>query len=175
MNFISNENNIAVINLDKIKSFEPVETEYIVFCFDDELETYWEFDSEEERDKAYVKLCSQVGAHDGVITEGDISWAEKNDYPLGQTEPKKVNKYAPSYIVTPGEVLETYMKAYHIDIIKLALRLDCRTTTIEGILNEGGSLTEDMAIKLSTLFHRPIHFWLNLEEDYQEDLKRLKK
>lgn len=84
-----------------------------------------------------------------------------------------LNKYAPDYLVTPGEVLEEYLESYGMTQAELAARTGLAKKTINEIIKGKSPITTETALKLERSLGRPAHFWNNLERQFQEDRTRL--
>ena len=91
----------------------------------------------------------------------------------------KTRKRPPAH---PGRIL----KNHHIDplsmtITELANTLGVSRKTVSKIINEHGSVTPDMALRLSRAFDTSPELWLNLQKNYDlwhasnnsEDWKRV--
>lgn len=75
-----------------------------------------------------------------------------------------INKREPSH---PGEVLKgLYMDALGLNVSELARALDVSRKTISKIVNKHGSVTADMALRLSTAFSTTPQLWLNLQQNF---------
>jgi len=85
----------------------------------------------------------------------------------------KNNTYFPDYIVTPGEVLEDYIKYYKMTQAELSERTGLSKKTINEIIRGKAPITSKTALKFERTLGRPAHFWINLESDYQQDLERI--
>ena len=67
----------------------------------------------------------------------------------------------------PGVIIkEDYLKPLSITITKLASILDVSRKTLSKIINERGSITPDMALRLSRAFKTSPELWLNLQKNY---------
>ena len=67
----------------------------------------------------------------------------------------------------PGAVLMTlYMEPLGLNITALAEVLGVSRKTISKIVNEGASITPDMALRLSAAFDTSPQVWLNLQQNY---------
>ncbi len=73
-------------------------------------------------------------------------------------------KLAPSH---PGAILRRrYMEPINLTITELAGNLRVSRKTISKITNERGSLTADMALRLSRAFGTTPELWLNLQRNF---------
>ncbi len=69
--------------------------------------------------------------------------------------------------VHPGEILrEDYLKPLSLTITELAKILRVSRKTLSKIINEKGSITPEMALKLSKAFNTTPELWLNLQRNY---------
>jgi antitoxin HigA-1 len=67
----------------------------------------------------------------------------------------------------PGAVLmNLYMDPLGLNITTLAKILGVSRKTISKIVNEGASVTPDMALRLSAAFDTTPQVWLNLQQNY---------
>lgn len=76
-------------------------------------------------------------------------------------------------MITPGEVLEDYLNDFNLTIEDLAARSGLNKNKIKKIIKGKSKIDEVIAKKFANIFERPVHFWTNLEKQYQEDSKRL--
>jgi addiction module HigA family antidote len=84
-----------------------------------------------------------------------------------------VNKYAPDYLVTPGDVLNDYIRYAGITQAELADWTGLSKKTINEIVRAKSTITSEIALKFELALGRPAHFWRNLERQYREDKVRL--
>lgn len=67
----------------------------------------------------------------------------------------------------PGKIIkEDYLKPLSLTINELASVLGVSRKTLSKIINERGSVTPDMALRLSRAFDTTPDFWLNLQKNY---------
>src|SRR3989344_7862554 len=67
----------------------------------------------------------------------------------------------------PGEILlKEFMEPMSLSVTRTAKALLVSRKTVSKIVNERGSITADMAIRLSRAFRTTLYFWLNLQWDY---------
>ncbi len=67
----------------------------------------------------------------------------------------------------PGAILkEDYLDPLDITITDMAAMLGISRKTLSKILNENGSITPDMALRLSRAFGTTPDLWLNLQKNY---------
>ena len=67
----------------------------------------------------------------------------------------------------PGSILkEDYLIPLEISVTDMAMKLGISRKTLSKILNEKGSITPDMALRLARAFDTTPDLWLNLQENY---------
>jgi addiction module HigA family antidote len=67
----------------------------------------------------------------------------------------------------PGGILKRqYLEPLHIGIAHAALALGVSRKTLSKIVNERGSITPDMALRLAQAFQTTPELWLNLQHTY---------
>jgi len=67
----------------------------------------------------------------------------------------------------PGNILkEDYLLPLSIKIKDMAENLGISRKTVSKIVNERGSVTPDMALRLSRAFDTSPNFWINLQKNY---------
>ena len=67
----------------------------------------------------------------------------------------------------PGKIIkEDYLEPLSITITETAGILGISRKTLSKIINERGSVTPDMALRLSRAFDTSSVFWLNLQRNY---------
>ena len=68
----------------------------------------------------------------------------------------------------PGVIIkEDYLKPLSLTITELAVTIGVSRKTLSKIINERGSVTPDMALRLSRAFDTTPIFWLNLQKNYE--------
>jgi addiction module HigA family antidote len=80
----------------------------------------------------------------------------------------------PDYAVPPGRILEEELETLGMDPVELHKRTGLARAKINGILSGDTPITPTIALKLERVLHLPAHLWINLEQQYQSDLARLK-
>ena len=76
----------------------------------------------------------------------------------------KIIKRKPTH---PGQILkEDYLEPLGLTITDLSKVLGISRKTLSKIVNERGSVTPAMALKLSRAFDTSPEFWLNLQRNY---------
>lgn len=67
----------------------------------------------------------------------------------------------------PGNIIkEDYLVPLSVTIKDMAELLGVSRKTLSKIINERGSITPDMALRLSRAFDTTPDFWLNLQKNY---------
>jgi len=67
----------------------------------------------------------------------------------------------------PGNIIkEDYLKPLSLTITEMATTLGVSRKTLSKILNERGTITPDMALRLSRAFGTTPDLWLNLQKIY---------
>ena len=67
----------------------------------------------------------------------------------------------------PGGILNRhYLEPLSLTVSELAKSLGISRKTLSGIVNEHGSITPDMALRLSKAFYTTPQLWLNLQQYY---------
>lgn len=67
----------------------------------------------------------------------------------------------------PGKIIkEDYLKPLSLTITEMAIKLGTSRKTLSKILNERGTVTPDMALRLSRAFDTTPDLWLNLQRNY---------
>jgi addiction module HigA family antidote len=76
----------------------------------------------------------------------------------------RMRKRTPTH---PGGILKRhYMEPLSLTISELANTLGVSRKTLSKIVNEHGSITPDMALRLSKAFKTTPELWLNLQQNY---------
>ena len=87
-------------------------------------------------------------------------------------------KRAPNH---PGGILcRQYLEPLDLTVSELAKILGVSRKTVSKIINERGSISADMALRLSRAFNTTPQLWLNLQQNYDlwralQDTDRWKK
>jgi len=68
--------------------------------------------------------------------------------------------------VHPSEVLREYRETYSGTQKELAEAMSVTPKTVSLLLNSKARITVRIAKALESVFHRPAHFWLNLQANY---------
>ena len=70
--------------------------------------------------------------------------------------------------IHPGIIIkEDYLKPLSLTITELSATIGVSRKTLSKIINERGSVTPDMALRLSRAFDTTPLFWLNLQKNYE--------
>ena len=76
----------------------------------------------------------------------------------------KKRKRAPNH---PGGILKRlYLAPMEITVSELSKRIGVSRKTVSKLVNEGGSVTPDMALRLSRAFNTTPNLWLTLQKNY---------
>ncbi len=76
----------------------------------------------------------------------------------------RIRKRPPTH---PGGVLKRhYLEPLSLTISELSKTLGVSRKTLSKIVNEHGSITPDMALRLSKAFNTTPELWLNLQQNY---------
>ncbi len=76
----------------------------------------------------------------------------------------RIRKRPPTH---PGGILKRqYIEPLSLTISELANTLGVSRKTLSKIVNEHGSITPDMALRLSKAFKTTPELWLNLQQNY---------
>ena len=68
----------------------------------------------------------------------------------------------------PGGIIKRhYLGPLSMTISELSIRLGVSRKTLSKIVNERGSVTPDMALRLSKAFNTTPELWLNLQQNYE--------
>jgi len=85
----------------------------------------------------------------------------------------KENKFMPDYAIPPGETLVEELEAKSMSQAELAGLIGTSKEVINEIIKGKTPITAEMALKLEQVFKLPSHFWVNLEQQYQETLLQM--
>ncbi|MBN2852783.1 MAG: HigA family addiction module antidote protein [Clostridia bacterium] len=85
---------------------------------------------------------------------------------------RSIKKFYPSIIIVPGEIILDHMEANNMNQKELALRLGLSKEHLNKIIKGHTAITIETAMALESVFGMPSNFWLNLEINHQENLKR---
>lgn len=83
------------------------------------------------------------------------------------------NTYEPSIAIPPSETIQECLEERKLTPKDFAKLLDCTLKEVKELLYNKIAITEEIAKKLEKTFGVSTTFWLNLEKNYQETLKRL--
>ena len=85
----------------------------------------------------------------------------------------KENQFMPDYAIPPGETLLEEMFSKSITKSDLSLMIGISQELLDEIIKGNAAITPEIALKLESVFQLPAHFWINLEQQYQETLEHL--
>jgi antitoxin HigA-1 len=69
--------------------------------------------------------------------------------------------------IHPGKIIfEDYLKPLSITVTEMAATLGVSRKTLSKILNENGSITPDMSLRLSRAFDTTPELWINLQRNF---------
>jgi addiction module HigA family antidote len=83
----------------------------------------------------------------------------------------------------PGRIIkEDYLEPLRLTVTDMANKLGVSRKTLSKIINEGGAITPEMALRLARAFDTSADLWLNLQKNYDlwqaehgsKDWKRVK-
>jgi len=89
--------------------------------------------------------------------------------------PQKYHRYNPDYAIAPGETVKELLENRCMSQSDLASRADRPVKTINEIINGKAAITPETAIQFEKILGQPASFWLNLENNYREQLARLEE
>jgi len=78
--------------------------------------------------------------------------------------------YKPDYTVSLGDVISEYIESYEMTQTELSEQLEISQETMNAIIESQIAITHEIALKLQKVFHRPAHFWINLQNNYEQTL-----
>lgn len=81
----------------------------------------------------------------------------------------------PDFLIAPGETLLETIETMNITQAELAKRMGRPLKTINGIIKGNTAITPETALQLERVLGIPYGFWMNLENNYRETLKKSKK
>lgn len=84
-------------------------------------------------------------------------------------------KYFSDELILPGETMIEMMEEYGITQRELAVRMDYTPKHINEVIKGKSQITVDFAMRLESVFGLKTNFWLNLENNYREQLVRQKE
>jgi len=76
----------------------------------------------------------------------------------------QIRKRAPNH--PGGLIYRQYLEPLGLTVSELAKILGVSRKTVSKIINERGSISADMALRLSRAFHTTPQLWLNLQQNY---------
>ncbi|MED4977242.1 HigA family addiction module antitoxin [Heyndrickxia faecalis] len=78
----------------------------------------------------------------------------------------------PDFLIAPGETLLETIETMNITQAELAKRMGRPLKTINGIIKGNTAITPETALQLERVLGIPYGFWMNLENNYRETLKK---
>ncbi|MBM3326076.1 MAG: ImmA/IrrE family metallo-endopeptidase [Calditrichaeota bacterium] len=87
-------------------------------------------------------------------------------------ENQTFGNYLPPYPIPPGDTLGDILEAKSMSQLELARRMNRPVQAINEILNVKKTITAQTAQQLERVLGLPAHFWLHLEQNFQEALAR---
>ena len=76
------------------------------------------------------------------------------------------------YAVHPGEILKEYLDSLGITVIDLAKKTGINESIIKQIIKGKSGITVETAIKLEKAFSFEAQFWINLQTNYNQAIKK---
>ena len=83
------------------------------------------------------------------------------------------NTFLPDYAISPGTIIEEYLKVYSLKKVDLIKLLELSMSQVEHLLNGKRRIDKKTAYQLQILFRLPAYVWLRLDSNYVIDSKRL--
>ena len=84
-----------------------------------------------------------------------------------------LEKFNPVFAISPGETVKECMDYLGLNTEQLSHELNISTEHMEEIFEGKEKITPDIAQGLNRVFSISKSFWLNLEDNYREDLKKV--
>jgi len=84
-----------------------------------------------------------------------------------------MNKFKPNYAVPPGETLKETLSFQNMDMYELKDKTALSQEILSGVITGFLPIDFKIALRLEESLGTPASFWLNLEKNYHEDLKRI--
>lgn len=85
----------------------------------------------------------------------------------------KPKEYVAPVAIAPGETLKDILDEINMSQKELAARLDISEKHLTQVINGKAEISRDLADKLETVLGIDSIFWLNLENEYRETLKKI--
>jgi addiction module HigA family antidote len=79
-------------------------------------------------------------------------------------------RYAPGYILSPGDILEGYLEPNGLTGDGLAIRCEIPRQHVHDILAGKAPVTQDIATRFEKALGYPAQYWINLETIYRDRL-----
>lgn len=86
-----------------------------------------------------------------------------------------VNEYTPDSVSLPGETLREVLDERQMTQADLAERMGLPKKTVNEIVQGKAAITPEAALQLERVLGVPADFWNNLEQNYQESTRSVKK
>lgn len=83
------------------------------------------------------------------------------------------NQFKPGYAIPPMETLKELLEDRELALQQVAESADLPIGKLKAVMEGETAITEPIANGLEKALGIPANFWLNLEKNYQETLKRL--
>jgi HTH-type transcriptional regulator/antitoxin HigA len=84
-----------------------------------------------------------------------------------------VPSFAPNWTTAPGRTIARVMSRRGLSLYELALEMDVSEASAEALIEGRLTINGDLAERLSAVLGSSTSFWVNRENQYREDLKRL--
>lgn len=84
-----------------------------------------------------------------------------------------INKYYPESITHPKEILIEALEENNIGAKEFAVKTGKPEKTITAVLKGDSSITPDMAVLFEQVLKIPVHFWLEIQKNYDEYKARI--
>jgi len=86
-----------------------------------------------------------------------------------------VNEFVPNYAIPPGETLKETLWYQEMSLTELKEETGYSKEILAGVIAGRVPIDHEMARRFESAFGIPASLWLNLERNYQQDLKRIKE
>ncbi len=83
------------------------------------------------------------------------------------------NQYNPNYACPLGWVLEEHMEVHKLSPAELAIKCECQTSRIDGIINNEDIAGPELAAKFEKIFGLERSIWLEIETNRHKYVKSL--
>lgn len=82
-------------------------------------------------------------------------------------------KYIPDLLTAPGDVIKVHLDSLKLTQDDFVTEAGLSKEIVTGIINGDLPITQDIASRLEKVLGGPVHFWLAMEQLYQEDKRKL--